>query len=228
MLSKLPKWVLVGGWGLAFVAGMTNAVAILGFTHQPVSHMTASTSHLAVAAADADWHELAAMSGVIGSFFLGAVFCGWMIRSTVLQLGRRYGTAMLIESLALASAALLLQHGSVVGIGLCCFACGLQNGLAATFSGAIVRTTHMTGLFTDLGVHIGQLLRGQPADLKRLRLYSSLITGFACGGAAAALAIPHLGNLTLLVPAAIVAASSFGYRVLRLEHHVPIETAAGP
>jgi len=228
VLSKLPKWVLVGGWVLAFVAGMTNAVAILGFTHQPVSHLTATTSRFAAAAADADWGELAAMSGVIGSFFVGAVFCGWMIRSNVLQLGRRYGTAMLIESLALCAAAVLLQHNNVIGIGLCCFACGLQNGLAATFSGAIVRTTHMTGLFTDLGVHLGQLLRGHPADGKRLRLYACLISGFAIGGAAAALAMPYFGNATLLLPAAIVAAGSFGYRLLRLEHHVPIEPAAGP
>ena len=213
MINKLPRWILAGGWLLAFVAGMTNVVAILSFAHQTVSHLTATASHLAIAAVELDGVTLRGTFGVIGSFFAGAVLSGWLIRSAALELGRRYGTALLIESVALCVAAAAMQYEWPIGIALCCFACGLQNGLASSFSGAIVRTTHMTGLFTDLGVCLGHILHGRPADRWRLTLYGSIITGYIAGGAAATLVFPVAGSAALLLPAGIVAMIAVAYQV---------------
>src|SRR5690606_17478697 len=66
-------------------------------------------------------------------------------------------------------------------------ACGLQNAMTSTYSGAMVRTTHVTGLFTDLGIMLGLKLRGQPADRRRILLYLILIGGFIGGGVLGAL-----------------------------------------
>lgn len=38
-------------------------------------------------------------------------------------------------------------------------ACGMQNGMVTTWSGAVVRTTHFTGTITDTGLVIGHWLR---------------------------------------------------------------------
>ena len=46
-ISKLPRWVLAGGWALAFVAGIINVVGLLGFEHQAVTN----TSNPAASAA---------------------------------------------------------------------------------------------------------------------------------------------------------------------------------
>ncbi|HAI90280.1 MAG TPA: DUF1275 domain-containing protein, partial [Alcanivorax sp.] len=46
MLTRLPRWVEVGAFLLAFLAGSVNAVGLLGFSHQSVSHLTGTTSLL--------------------------------------------------------------------------------------------------------------------------------------------------------------------------------------
>jgi uncharacterized membrane protein YoaK (UPF0700 family) len=118
---------------------------------------------------------------------LGAAISGCVIGHQSLKLGRRYGAALLIEATALLLAMLMLDRGSDVGHYLASAACGLQNAMTSTYSGAVVRTTHVTGLFTDLGIMLGLKLRGQPADRRRILLYLTLIGGFIGGGVLGAL-----------------------------------------
>jgi len=40
MISRLPRWVWVGAWALAFIAGIVNVVGLLGFDHQTITHLT--------------------------------------------------------------------------------------------------------------------------------------------------------------------------------------------
>lgn len=40
MISQLPKWVEFGAFILALVAGYVNAIGLLGFDHQSVSHLS--------------------------------------------------------------------------------------------------------------------------------------------------------------------------------------------
>jgi uncharacterized membrane protein YoaK (UPF0700 family) len=61
-------------------------------------------------------------------------------------------------------------------------ATGLQNAMASAYSGAVVRTTHVSGMFTDLGIYLGHALRGLPINMKRLQLSFLVISGFLCGG----------------------------------------------
>ena len=178
MISKLPRWVWTGAWALAFVAGMVNVVGLLGFEHKAVTHLTGTTSMLAAALADTDWAAALHLAGMIGSFLAGTVMSGFLIQDSTLRLGRRYGVALLLESLLLCSAVPLLQQQSILGIYSASCACGLQNAMVSTYSGAVVRTTHLSGMFTDLGIFLGHALRGLPVDWLRVRLCFLIITGF--------------------------------------------------
>jgi uncharacterized membrane protein YoaK (UPF0700 family) len=53
------------------------------------------------------------------------------------------------------------------------FAMGLQNSLVTTISNATVRTTHLTGLFTDLGIELSQLFFYKLKEQKE-KLYASI------------------------------------------------------
>ena len=64
----------------------------------------------------------------------------------------------------------LLEHKSAYGMYATACACGLQNAMVSTYSEAVVRTTHVSGMFTDLGIFLGHALRGLPVDSRRLRL----------------------------------------------------------
>ena len=67
---------------------------------------------------------------------------------------------------------LIAQNPDLVAYSLL-FAMGLQNSLVTTISNAAVRTTHLTGLFTDLGIELSQLLFYKQKDQKD-KLYSSI------------------------------------------------------
>jgi len=234
MIHRLPRWVWAGGCVLSFVAGMVNVVGLLSFVHLPVTHLTATTSRLAFSLTEANKSVALSMAGLIGAFFGGAMFSGWLINSSALALGRRYEVALIAEATVLGAAMFLLHWHDVLGIGLCCFACGLQNGMASTFSGAILRTTHMTGLFTDLGVHAGQIVRGQRPDWRRLCLFVGIISGFAAGGVLAAIVFPRWQEQTLLIPVAIILGAAIIYRRVRLRsvrsdrEAVTIQKSEGP
>ena len=213
MISKLPRWVWAGAWVLAFIAGMVNVVGFLGIKHQAVTHLTGTTSMLAAAVAQMDYESMRHFAAALGSFVVGTVISGFIIQDSTLQLGHRYGVALLLESVLLCVAVPLIQHGSDFGFYSAACACGLQNAMMSTFSGAVVRTTHISGMFTDLGIFLGHAIRGLPVDAQRVRLCFLIITGFFTGGVVSALLFPGLGYATLYVPGGMTTVASIAYGV---------------
>ncbi len=214
MLSRLPRWVEVGGFLLAAIAGAVNAVGLLGFRHEAVSHVTGTSSLLSLAVARGQTVETLHLISIVAAFLAGAVVSGALTGSAALQLGRRYGAALVLEAALLAAATAALMQGSDVGHLLASAACGLQNAMVSTYSGALVRTTHMTGLVTDIGTMLGARLRGQALDRRRIMLYLILIAGFLSGGVAGALLYDRAGARALLLPAFAALALAAVYDVV--------------
>jgi hypothetical protein len=79
-----------------------------------------------------------------------------------------------------------------------------------------VRTTHLSGMFTDMGIYLGHALRGLPVDGKRLRLCATIISGFLVGGVAGAMAFGGLGYSALYIPAGLTAGVALGYGAQRI------------
>ena len=220
MISKLPRWAWFGAWVLAFIAGMINVVGLLGFKHQAVTHLTGTTSMFAAAIAGMNGSDALHLGAIISSFVLGTVLSGFLIQDSTLQLGRRYGAALILETLLLCAAVPLLQRHSLLGDYFASCACGLQNAMVSTFSGAVVRTTHLSGMFTDLGIAIGHAIRGLTVDWRRSRLYGLIISAFLTGGIAGGAAFPHLGYSTLFIPAALTGFAAFSYSVYHVKKSV--------
>ena len=213
MISKLPRWIWAGAWALALVAGMVNVVGLLGFEHQAVTHLTGTTSLLAAVLGARDLTAALHLAAMIGSFLAGTVLSGLIVQDSVLQLDRRYGAALGLESLLLCGAVPLLERHSIWGMYCASCACGLQNAMVSTYSGAVVRTTHLSGMFTDLGIFLGHALRGLPVDARRLRLCTLIISGFLAGGVAGAVAFHRLGYPALFIPGGLVAAAALAYGI---------------
>ena len=215
MLARLPRWVEVGGFWLAAVAGAVNAIGLLGFEHQAVSHLTGTSTLLGLALVDVDLAGSAHLLLILLSFVLGAALSGVIIDNAVLRLGRRYSVALVIEALLLLLAMVALGRGSSSGHFLASAACGLQNGMVSTYSGAAIRTTHVSGLFTDLGTMLGARLRGHPLDRRKALLFLLLIAGFTLGGSVGAYGFARLQFGALAIPAAgalVLAAAYWVYR----------------
>jgi uncharacterized membrane protein YoaK (UPF0700 family) len=211
----------MGAWVLAFLAGMVNVVGLLGFQHQAITHLTGNSSLLAAEIAHGDRHAAGMLALLMGAFVAGAAVSGCIIQDATLRLGRRYGVALAMVSALLLAAGWLMSRGLVAGMYAAACACGLQNAMASTYSGSVVRTTHVSGMFTDVGIAIGHLARGLGVDLRRLKLCALVITGFFSGGVAGAAAFSRVGVETLYLPAAISGAVAFAYGVYRLNRADP-------
>lgn len=222
MIRQLPRWVWLGACLLPFAAGMVNAVAFLGFTHDAVSHATGNTTRLFIGLARPGWPELGPLGGILLAFLAGAVLSGIVIGNERLKLGRHYGIALILESGLLALAYWLFGRGHPAGEYCAAAACGLQNAMVATYSGSVIRTTHVTGILSDVGAWLGCLLRGQKPDRRQLALLLILFFSFGLGGTAGAFGFDQFRYRTLLAPSALsllVGVSYLWYRsvVIRRE-----------
>lgn len=214
-LRQLPRWAWFGTGVLAFIAGLVNAVGYLGFRHESVSNMTGNTSLLGVALGKADGGDAAHWAFAIAAFVLGTMLSAMIVQQSTLKLGRRYGVALMLESLLLFAAVPFLDASSSIGLYLASIAMGLQNGMVSAYSGALIRTTHVTGILTDLGIYLGHMLRGLPVDRLRLRVCLVVATTFVLGSAAGALIFERMQEHAVLIPAVLTGTCGLIYGVYR-------------
>jgi uncharacterized membrane protein YoaK (UPF0700 family) len=204
-MQTLPKWIVSGAFILALNAGVINAVGILGFTHKAVSHVSGNATSLGLSLPHFSNTPSATFELllIIVAFLIGATISGWLLKSSKAKLGRHYDTLLLIEAVILLTAACLFHYEVVGGHYLASMACGLQNAMVTTYSGAIVRTTHLTGIVTDLGLMLGARLRGEPIETRKARLFIAIFVGFVLGGTLAAWLFSALSFWTLGIMAVV-------------------------
>jgi uncharacterized membrane protein YoaK (UPF0700 family) len=218
MLSALPAWIGLGAFSLAFAAGSTNVFVLESVLNQAATHHSGTSSSMMVALSKGDYSLALHLFLLVFAFTAGSVLSGFIIRDSHLTLGRRYGICLLMESLAILVAWRIFDNNPYAGQLLLCMASGLQNALATTYSGAVIRTTHLTGIFTDIGILFGNRMAGIPMPARKLRLLTDILSGFLSGGLACAFLLPFAGNAVLAIPAAIsggLGSSYFVYRRLQ-------------
>lgn len=188
---------------LAMLAGYVNAVTIAGALHVPSTHMSGTTTRLSIDLVTATGPSTVARDvALLCAFVIGAALSGAVLDSTQLRVGRRYGVLLVLESLLL-TAALLTFSSSWYHLPLIALAAGLQNALATQYSRATVRTTHITGILTDLGIALGKWLARRGVTSWRVILYATIFVGFFAGGAAGAAMSLAFEQHALLVPIAV-------------------------
>jgi uncharacterized membrane protein YoaK (UPF0700 family) len=205
---------------LSFVAGLVNVTGFLSFKQLT----TNVTGHFALFIYDVSnfefWKGTVFLLYIL-SFLLGSFTSGFLIeqfkRSKKLNV---FVIPTLIESVILISIALWSDitkiHSSDLIACMLLFAMGLQNAYVTKISNAIVRTTHLTGLFTDLGIELAQLFFPVPQEEQKnlkatikLRIY--IICFFFLGGLVGGFLYSRMDLRlnTLLLGAAILLASLF-------------------
>jgi uncharacterized membrane protein YoaK (UPF0700 family) len=210
-----PLWITLGAILLSVTAGYVNAVGFLGVHHHGLSHVTGQVTLVSIRLAEGDAADAYQGFSVGLWFFAGAVLSGVIVkRAELSRRGRRYGVAMAAEGVLLGIGTALLVRGSDRGEYLAAMACGLQNAMATSYSGAVLRTTHMTGVVTDLGILIGHWVRREPLEAVRLKLLLMLLSGFLTGGVLGAVGFLHLGPWALGAPALVMLVSGGAFVLL--------------
>lgn len=207
---------------LTFNAGAANAGGFMA-VKQYTSHMTGIVSAMADNTVLGDASLVLAGLGAFVAFVSGAacsaILVNWGRR---MNLHGEYALPLLLEAVLLACFGLfggylqqqtwLVVPATVI---LLCFVMGLQNAIITKLSQSRIRTTHMTGLVTDMGIEIGKLFywniaystAGRPpvkADREKLALLASLVCLFFSGGVIGAVAFRSLGFSAALYLALLV------------------------
>lgn len=217
------------GFVLAAVAGALNAGGFLA-VQQYTSHVTGIVSALA------DNLVLGRMALVVDAVVAVLAFlCGAIVCALLVNFARRramaseYALPLMLEAVLILGFGLLgarLSHfeGLLLPftVVLLCFIMGLQNAMVTKLSNAVIRTTHMTGIVTDLGIELGKLiywnrdpgLPGQVrADRDRLGVLAGLFCCFLCGGISGAFGFKFFGYV-FTVPIAVLLAVVAGIPTL--------------
>ena len=215
MIRQLPRWAWIGGALLALVAGCINAVGYMCFRHQPITHLTGTSTELGISLASGDMASVLHWGLTIVSFVAGAMLSGFIVQQRTLQLGRRYGVVLMLESLLLFAATPLIHDAKDLGLYFASAACGLQNAMVSTYSGTTLRTTHLSGIFTDLGIYLGQRLRGLDVDMLRIHVCLLVAEHFILGAILGAYGFAHIQERVLLIPATLTGAVGLGYAIYR-------------
>lgn len=198
------------GMALTFIAGAINAGGFLA-VGQYTSHMSGILSsmadNLALGSLAIVTLGLIAFAPFVFGAACSAILINWGRRH---GLGSRYALPLFLEAVLLCIFGVLgwmafPSTGFVAGaVPLLCFIMGLQNATVTKISGARMRTTHVTGIVTDIGIELGKLIYWNrsrrteeivTADRAKLRLLSLLLGSFFIGGVTGAVGFSHLGFL---------------------------------
>jgi uncharacterized membrane protein YoaK (UPF0700 family) len=199
---------------LCVTAGFVNAAGFLGFSVL-TTNVTGHAALFAERIAMQDW-KTARVVALWMFLFLAGAFLSSLIVSFIGRNQRfSYVLPMLIELAILLGVAVFGYHydhslvAKEIFAGSLLFAMGLQNSLVSIVSGSVVRTTHLTGTFTDLGIEMGQILQKNTKDhaaLKtRIKLRSAIIFFFMCGAMAGAYLFRYFSFHAFFIPMAILA-----------------------
>ncbi|WP_151717477.1 YoaK family protein [Gemmobacter serpentinus] len=214
---------------LAMVAGAANAggfLAVGAYT----SHMTGYLSQFADHLVLLDWRITGVAGLAVAAFICGAGFSALVINiARALDRRVQYALPLAIQGVFMACFAtgglLTSEPGRLFALWCLCFMMGMQNATITKISGARIRTTHATGMITDIGIEAGRMVSGwmlphlglRP-DLAKLRILLQLVGAFVAGGILGGFGFAQFGFLFALPLSAILLALSLPLVLACLSH----------
>ncbi len=198
---------------LGLTAGLVNAEGFLGFSVL-TTNITGHAALLAEGIAQQNWENAQVIVFWMLLFLAGAFTSGLILSLFGPNQRYSYSIPIVIEIIILAFSGLYgykydgTTLSKIAFAGSLLYAMGLQNALVTLVSGSVVRTTHLTGIFTDLGIELAQLTKTTATDrtvlLLKIKLKLFIICSFMSGAVAGAYLFQHFGFRSFFVPVVIL------------------------
>ena len=221
------------GCTLAAIAGATNAGGFLA-VGQYTSHMSGILSSIADNVVLGQLQLSLAGLALISAFLAGSMTTAWMVNwAQRRDMRSAYARPLFVEACLLLifgvfGAAINISgvHFVPLTVLLLCYIMGLQNAVITKVSHAEIRTTHVTGLLTDLGIELGKmfyfnrtrLLQKVVANRRKMRIHALLVGSFFGGALAGAFGFSYMGYISTLPLALVLLALSWGPIIDDLQH----------
>lgn len=194
----------------AIAAGMVNVTSVILF----FSFTSNVTGHYAILAQEisrGNWYQALVVFSWIALFFLGNFTSNlFLVTGTFRTRYLTHATPVLLEICCLLFVAIYMEskyqgylNETELLIALMLFAMGLQNGLVAAISNSAVKTTHLTGLTTDLGLLFSSFVkvenRKNPDLVNKAKLLMTIMISYMTGGIATGVIFLYLQSKVLFI-----------------------------
>jgi uncharacterized membrane protein YoaK (UPF0700 family) len=204
--------IVAGGCLLSANAGFINSATFLqsGYT---VTHVTGALTKASILLHDGDISDCGFVVLNILGFIFGSAVCATIITKQTFHLSRCYVNVFGLGTLLLLLSYLLYysfpdRRDYVICVSI---AGGMQNAMTTSYSGNVLRTTHMTGTATDIGIVLGRVLKGHYQDVWKLKLMVPMFISFFVGGLLAAVAFEEFAHNILIVNIALFGGTGLMY-----------------
>jgi uncharacterized membrane protein YoaK (UPF0700 family) len=198
---------------LSFVAGIVNVSGLFA-VQRLTTNVTGHFAFFADQMAQKNFAQAIVYLVFIVSFLLGA-FCSNLLVELISKVNERFINSIpvgieifILTFIAFLHPTTISAKANLIAC-LLLFAMGLQNALVTSLSNAVVRTTHLTGLFTDLGIELSQLIFYKTKEQQKklapaIKLRITIIFFFFLGGVVGGYGYLVTGIKILLMAAAIL------------------------
>ncbi|HMR17981.1 MAG TPA: YoaK family protein [Sphingobacterium sp.] len=198
---------------LSFVAGIVNVASVLALK----VFTTNITGHFAYFAEELiDFRiELAITFLVYVTCFLIGAFTSNFFAEFFSRRNPSlaYTLPLIMEIMAISCAVFFLNPDFSYYVELTAMALlysmGVQNAMVTKISKSVVRTTHLTGIFTDLGIEISQLLFYKESKIRQklfrsIQLKATIVASFFVGGIVGGIGFKYWQIYILCLPIAVL------------------------
>lgn len=178
------------GLSMAFSAGYANGVCLSGFLNvdpegsvkQSVAGVTGLYTNSAIFIGEREYYQASFMFGTIFSVMFGAFLSALLNPYPIaFEISPRYGLTFLMAAFFMTLGAVEVLHNDRREFYFTAIANGIQNGVSSMYSANLLRTSHLTGTTTDIGLFLGMALRGNRTNNWKLYILIGLAVSFWLG-----------------------------------------------
>ena len=200
------KKAVLFGLILAFNSGLVNGITLSGLlsydgTKQASAAVTGAWTNSALGAAIGNNKQFLFNTKCILSYFFGSFLSGMINPNPEpFQISvPSFRVVFFIGSILLYTSHIFTQKSNHTYLFLAAIANGMQNSLTSTTTANLVRSAHFSGITSDMGTFLGQLIRGNTQNLMKLKVFFSLAISFWTGSFLSYGLTKSLGKETLLL-----------------------------
>lgn len=213
---------------LSFAAGSVNVAGFFAFTVL-TTNVTGHVANLARLLVERDFRIANTVEIWILCFFAGSFFSSFLI-DWLKHRKNQYSSSVpiVIEATILLSIALFGQNfdrymGLEIFVGVLLFTMGMQNSIVSVVSGSVVRTSHLTGMFTDLGINLSRLIFAKPDEKlllnRKITLHLMIVLFFFLGGICGGFLFQVVRFEAFVLPVSVLMLALF-YDLIRINYFI--------
>jgi len=196
--------IVAGAAFLSLNSGFINSICVIAHG-QGVTHVTGSLTYFGISLASNDTIMALNYFCIICCYMFGASITGYFTTTaTPFALGFEYGLLFIIGGILLLMACIFEYSyddnesaKSYLYVFFCAMGSGLQNGITTKYSNNVLRTTHMTGTATDIGLVLGKIAHAKTDEIWRLYVLVPSLFSYFLGGCFGASIFSSWGKYSL-------------------------------